>query len=148
MGDPNTPNTHAEEAHPMTIDDLQTALESLPTERLERLVDRLERDPEINVTVGAWLPHCPMVLAGFDPGHADSNLPEHRFAAVWDRVATPKTRSWLALPATGRPARRSDVQLLLRRANAVLAYRATRYRSDDRRRRTVRRVARSGGTGS
>jgi len=118
----------------MTIDDLQAALEGLSTERLQRLVNRLERDPEIKVTVGAWRPQCPMVLAGFDPTHADSNLPEHRFAAVWDRLATPDTRWWLLLliPATGRPARRSDVQFLLRRANAVLAYRATQRSSCSR----------------
>ena len=127
----------------MTVDDLQNALERLSTERLQCLVDRLERDRGIKVTVGAWRPQCPMVLAGFTPKDTDSNLPEHRFAAVWDRFATPEGRSWLRLPCAGRAARRSDVQLLLRRANAVLAYRSTRNRSHDpsQRQRAARAAA-------
>ena len=42
----------------MTIDDLQTALEGLSTQRLQRLVDRLAQDPDTKVTVGAWRPRC------------------------------------------------------------------------------------------
>jgi hypothetical protein len=112
----------------MTLDDLQTALEGLSTERLERLVDRLERDPDITVTVGAWRPQCPMVIAGFDPVHATANEPEHCFAFVWDHFARPEQRHWIPLRSVGGTARRSDVQILLRRANAVLAYRSARER--------------------
>lgn len=116
----------------MTIDDLQRVLEGLSTERLGRLVDRLEEDPNVKVTVGAWRPSCPMLLAGCDPRTAGANLPEHRFAAVWDQFATTEAKWWLPLPSRARTAQRSDVQLLLRRANAVLAYRSARTRSDDR----------------
>jgi len=45
------------------IDDLQTALEQLSSERPQRL----EGDAAVKVAVGASRPHCPMVLAGFDP---------------------------------------------------------------------------------
>ena len=107
----------------MTIDNLQSALEGLSTERLQVLVNRLEQNPDIKVTVGTWRPQCPMVLAGFDPTGAPASLPEHRFAAVWDRFAT-EARWWFPLPSAGRTARRSDVQLLLRQANSVLARRA------------------------
>jgi len=113
----------------MTIDDLQRALEGLSTKRLERLVDRLEEDPDVKVTVGAWRPGCPMLLAGFDPRTAGANLPEHRFAAVWDEFASSDRKWWRPLSSSARTARCSDVQLLLRRANAVLAYRSARTRS-------------------
>ena len=132
----------------MMINDLQTALEALSTERLQRLVDRLEQDPDIKVTVGAWRPRCPMVLAGFDPGDPDSNVPERRFAAVWDRFAASEPKWWIPLPRAGRTATRSDVQLLLRRANAALACGARRSRPDDRRPDTARRVAQNSGRGS
>ena len=129
----------------MTIDDLQTTLEGLSTERLQRLVDGLAQDPDIKVTVGAWRPRCPMVLAGFDPRHADSNLPEHRFAAVWDQFAASEPRWWIPPPSAGRIATRSDVQLLLRRASAVLAYRATRDHSPHSRDASRRRRRRTSG---
>ncbi len=130
----------------MTIDDLQIALERLSTERLQRLVDRLERDPDIKVTVGAWRPQCPMVLAGFDPENADSNLPELRFAAVWDRFAAPQARWWVPFPSRVRTARRSDVQLLLRRANFVLARRAERSNRRACLSQGARRVPQSSGS--
>jgi hypothetical protein len=107
--------------------DLQTALEGLTTERIQRLVDHLEANPDTSVTVGAWRPRCPMVLAGFDPATACPHAPETRFAAVWDRVAVPRRGRWWHLPlgfVPGRVARRGDVRMLLRRANAVLAHRA------------------------
>ena len=126
----------------MTVDELQSALEQLSTDRLQRLVDRLERDPDIKVTVGAWRPRCPMVLAGFDPRSAPANRPEHRFAAVWDQSANSDAKWWFPLPSAGRTARRSDVQLLVRRANAVLAYRAARGRMDGPCVRKVRRASR------
>lgn len=107
--------------------DLQNALEELTTERIQRLVDRLEGHPDAAVTVGAWRPRCPMVLAGFDPATASPNAPETRFAAVWDRVAVAQRGHWWHLPiglVPGRVARRTDVRLLLRTANGVLAHRA------------------------
>ena len=110
----------------MMIDDLQAALDGLSTERLQRLVDHLEREPDIEVSVGTWRPQCPMVLAGFDPQDATSNMPEHWFAAVWDRVAAPDPKRRLRLPFARRTARHADVQLLLRGANAVLAHRDAR----------------------
>jgi len=128
----------------MTLDDLQNALEGLSTERLERLVDRLERDPDIEVTVGAWVPQCPMVIAGFDPTCAKDNQPEHRFAAVWDHFATPEQKFRISLRLAGRPTRRADVQLLLRRANAVLAYRSARGWSRDDCHEQARRAHRHG----
>jgi hypothetical protein len=128
----------------MTLDDLHTALEGLSTERLERLVDRLERDPDIEVTVGAWVPRCPMVIAGFDPTCSEGNQPEHRFAAVWDRFARSEQKFRIPLRFAGRPARRSDVQLLLRRANAVLANRSARDRSRHDRQQQARRAHRHG----
>jgi hypothetical protein len=112
----------------MNADDLHTALEGLATERLQRLVDRLEADPGVKVTVGAWRPLCPMVLAGLDPRATPANAPEVRFAMVWDHFAgVAPRRRWLppGLFPT-RAARRSDVQLLLRSANEVLAERAAR----------------------
>jgi hypothetical protein len=128
----------------MTLDDLHTALEGLSTERLERLVDRLERDPDIEVTVGAWVPECPMVIAGFDPTCSEANQPEHRFAAVWDHFARSEQKFRIPLRLAGRPARRADVQLLLRRASAVLAYRSARECSRDDRHEHVRRAHRHG----
>jgi len=113
----------------MTIEDLQTALEGLSTERIQRLVDRLEQDPSISVTVKAWRPQCPMVLAGFEPLTGPANAPEQRFAAVWDRYARAERRHRLPLPwdiASAQVACRGDVQRLLQRANAVLAQRAAR----------------------
>jgi len=111
---------------PGSIGDLTKALDALSTERLQRLVDRIEHDPDIEVTVGASRPQCPMVLAGLDPQTATPHGPEHRFAAVWDRCATAEPGWWMPVPSAGRPARRSDVQLLLRTANAVLATRLVR----------------------
>jgi hypothetical protein len=114
---------------PTAIDNLVTALEGLSTDRLQRLVDRLERDPGVTLTVGDWRPHCPMVLAGFKPTAASGEAPEQQFAAAWDRFATPQARR-RRLPAppwrSGGPAYPSDVQLLLRKANAVLADRHAR----------------------
>jgi len=107
--------------------DLQNALEGLTTERIQRLVDHLEANPEASVTVGAWRPRCPMVLAGFDPASAHRRAPESRFAAVWDRVAVAQRGRWWQPPlflVPGRVARGGDVRMLLRRANAVLAHRA------------------------
>jgi hypothetical protein len=126
----------------MTLDDLQTALEALSTQRLELLVDRLERDPDVKVTVGAWLPQCPMVRAGFEPTRAMANQPEHRFAEVWDRFARSDQKFRIPLRPVGRTTRRSDVQLLLRRANSVLAYRSARERPRDERHHPTGRSAR------
>lgn len=110
----------------MRIDDLQAALDDLSTERLQRLVDRLEHEPDIAVSVGTWRPQCPMVLAGFDPQAATSKVPEQWFASVWDRVAAPDPKWPFRLPFAHRTARRADIQLLVRGANAVLAHRAAR----------------------
>jgi hypothetical protein len=111
----------------MTTQDLTTALEGLSTERIQRLVDRLEREPDIKVTVRAWRPQCPMVLAGFEPLTEPANAPEQRFAAVWDRFARPERRHRLPLPwdlASAQVACRTDVQRLLHQANGVLAARS------------------------
>lgn len=109
--------------------ELQTLM-GLSTERLTRLVEQLERSPDINVTVGSWLPQCPMVLAGFDHEHASACAPEREFANVWDQFAAgaPRRRSrWVPLfPVSAdrpRNARRRHCQALLRTANAVLAAR-------------------------
>jgi hypothetical protein len=113
----------------MTIEDLQTALEGLSTARIQRLVDRLEGEPATEVTVKAWRPQCPMVLAGFEPLSEPANAPEQRFAAVWDRFARPERRHRLPVPwdiASPQVACRTDVQRLLHRANAVLAERDSR----------------------
>jgi hypothetical protein len=110
-----------------SAEELQKALAELTTERIQRLVDRLESAPRATVTVGAWRPRCPMVLAGFDPATASANAPETRFATVWDRVAVAKRGHWWNLPVglvPGRVASRADVRLLLRTANAMLAHRA------------------------
>jgi len=111
----------------MTAADLRGALDGLTSERIQCLVDRLEDDPEIEVTVGAWRPQCPMVLAGFYPLRCAINAPETRFAAVWDNYARGERRRW-RLPASlrlshGAPARREDVKVLLRTANTILAAR-------------------------
>lgn len=116
-----------------TVDDLVTALEGLGTERLQHLVDTLEREPDVDVTVGSWRPHCPMVLAGFDPTEACGDAPEKRFAAAWDRFATPQRdrRRLRGLAWWGtRTAQPSDVRFLLRQANAVLAARLAEPRVD------------------
>ena len=110
----------------MTSKDLEGGLEGLSTERLLRLVDCLEKDPDVELTIGAWRPLCPMVLAGFNPDGASSNTAENRFASAWDRFAKPQWR-WRTLVAPARRiARRSDVQVLTRTANGVLARRASR----------------------
>lgn len=113
-------------------DNLQQALEGLSTARLRRLVDRLERDPDVELTIGAWRPQCPMVLAGYDPDGAHSNTPEHLFAGAWDRFAKPDLHWWVPLPLGPRRARRADVQLLLRTANAVLARRTVQHHSREK----------------
>lgn len=105
------------------VDQMRVALGELSTERLQRLVDRLERNPDVKVTVGSWHPQCPMVLAGFDPVGAEARCPEQCFAEAWDRFAKtePGTRWQAILWPAPRSARRSDVQLLLRSASAALA---------------------------
>ncbi|HEX4115968.1 MAG TPA: hypothetical protein VHY18_08855 [Solirubrobacteraceae bacterium] len=108
----------------MTIEDLTAALNGLSTARLQRLADGLERDAEVKVTVGAWRPQCPMVLAGYDPMSGSGHGPEDRFANVWDRFAS-SASGWRLLPRLGREARRGEVQALLRATNAVLAARLT-----------------------
>jgi hypothetical protein len=111
----------------MTAKDLRAALEGLSSERVHRLVRALERDPDIKVTVGAWRPQCPMLIAGFNPFQASPTAPEQRFAAVWDRFAAAERRRWWAFPISlgpGRVARRADVQTLLRTAKEVLAARS------------------------
>lgn len=110
----------------MAIDDLQSALDGLSSDRLARLVDQLEREPTAELTIGSWRPQCPMVLAGFEPRASAACLPEHRFAAAWDRVAAPEPKWGLRFPLTRRSARRADAQSLLRNANATLAHRAAR----------------------
>lgn len=112
----------------MTIDDLTAALNGLSTTRLQQLANRLARNPEVKVTVGAWRPECPMVLAGYDPQIGSGHGPEERFAKVWDRFASPPSRAW-PLPRRERDARRSDVQSLLRATNTVLAARLARGES-------------------
>lgn len=102
---------------------LSRALEALSDQRLRQLVGRLERVPDVEVTVGAWRPQCPMVLAGFDPGGTAINTPEERFAFAWDNFATPPGD---ALPQrnpgqpTSWPARRSETRALLRAAQREL----------------------------
>lgn len=116
----------------MTAEDLRAAIEGLSTERVHRLVGAIQRDPDIKVTVGAWRPQCPMLIAGFDPFRASPTAPEQRFAAVWDRFAAAEHRRWWAIPISlgpGRVARRADVQTLLRTAKEVLAARSARGES-------------------
>ncbi len=112
----------------MSSQDLEAAVEGLPTERIRRLLDGLERDPEVKLCVGAWWPQCPMVLAAFDPRTAAADPPEARFAAAWDRLATPGSRwqAWISPVGlcAGRVACRADVELLIRVGNQTLARRA------------------------
>lgn len=112
------------------IPSLETALESLPTPRIQRLVNRLELDPELEVTVGGWWPQCPMTLAGYEARQDAAGCqfgPEHRFAIAWDHFAQREHRRWWhSVINTPYRARRSDVQALLRMANATLAHRAGR----------------------
>jgi hypothetical protein len=106
---------------------LRAAIDELATERIQRLVDRLEATPEPAVTAGFWRSGSPMVLAGFDPAAASPDVPEARFAAVWDRVAVATRRRWWSPPAAllrGRLASAADVGMLLRTANGALAHRA------------------------
>jgi hypothetical protein len=116
----------------MAADDLRTALEGLRSERIQRLLDRLEKDREAKVNVCACGPHGPMLLAGYRPRTEALQAPEIRFAEVWDRFATPepqsKRLSWRSSAA--RQTQRCDVQRLLRTANAVLAGRTARPGSD------------------
>ncbi len=107
----------------MTTNDLQTALDGLPTERIRRLADRLQHDPDTEVTVGAWVPRCPMMLAGFDPRGVSTYTPEQYFEDTWNRFALPAPTPWWTPPvplSAGRAARRADVQQLLRAVNRVL----------------------------
>jgi len=113
---------------------VRSALAQLPLERLHRLVDALERDPDVQLTVGSWRPQCPMVLAGFDPDSPAADAPERAFAAAWDAFARSEPRRRRRSPwCSTRVACRADVQFLLRCANATLAARhARRGRSLDR----------------
>lgn len=113
----------------MISEPLTAALADLSTTRIQRLVDAIESDATIKLTVRAWSPNCPMVAAGFDPCDGFVlDCPERRFAAAWDRFAKPEPRyRWAPVffPLV-RSARRSDVQALLRAANEVLAARQER----------------------
>lgn len=109
----------------MITEPLQAALDELSTERLQALADVLSRNGKVGCTVGAWHPHCPMVLAGFDPDVQQAGCPERRFARAWDEFARPAPhRRWVpsCWPAS-RDARLSDVQALLRASDAALAAR-------------------------
>jgi hypothetical protein len=111
----------------VTTNDLQLALDGLSTDRIRRLADRLRQDPEPEVTVGAWVPHCPMMLAGFDPKAVSSYTPEQYFEDTWNRFALPAPTPWWGAPiplSVGRPARRADIQRLLFAVNGVLDARA------------------------
>ncbi len=111
----------------MTSHDLQRALEGLSTERIRRLADRLEEAPDREVTVGAWAPRCPMMLAGFDPAAAATYTPEQYFEDTWNRFALPAPTPWWTVPvplSAGRAARRADVQQLRRATHCVLAARS------------------------
>lgn len=115
---------------------LAAALADLPTERIQRLVDAIEGDATIKLTVGAWLPGCPMVAAGFEPQHGFApDCPERRFAAAWDRFAkTERRRLWHpGFVPIARFARQTDVQALLRAANGVLAARQATAHAKQRR---------------
>ena len=106
---------------------LRNALAQLPVARLLRLVDALERDPDVQLTVGSWRPQCPMVLAGFDPDNAEADAPERLVAAAWDAFARSEPRRRRRMPwCSTRVACRGDVQFLLRCANATLAARHAR----------------------
>lgn len=63
----------------MTITTLRQRLQGLPTERLQRLADRLGSEPDRKVTVAAWRLQCPMVLAGYDPELHSGETLEYRF---------------------------------------------------------------------
>lgn len=103
---------------------VKVALRALPTYRIQRLVDRLEHNPDTNVTACGWLPQCPMTLAGYPPNSLWSG-PEQRFAVAWDRFAVREhQRWWHKMVKTPHQARRCDVQALLRMANELLAQRA------------------------
>lgn len=130
----------------MNVNDLQDALELLSTPRIERLVNELEADPNVALTVGAWA-RCPMVLAGFNPASGHLASPERVFAATWDRVARTATPWWVPYPWRTRLARREDVQALLRTANVVLANRSTPRAKRTSRRRAGPIVVRRSGPG-
>lgn len=104
-----------------TLDELEAALDDLSTARLGRLVDALESEPDVKLTIGSWRPLCPMVLAGFVPNDDPAGAPEHRFASVWDRFARPEPFWWIRSPMLTLSARRRDIQLLMQSANSVLA---------------------------
>lgn len=113
----------------MAADELQTALDGLDSERIQRLVDLLEQHPKGKVSACARGRRGPLTLAGYERRTDASQTPETDFALAWDRLAGPapvrrRRRSWLSWRFAASPAaRRSDVQLLLRTANAVLAKR-------------------------
>lgn len=107
---------------------VQTALKGLPTSRIQRLVDELEADPDVEVTVCGWWPQCPMTLAGYQ--YLQSTIecnsgPERQFAVAWDHFAQRESKRWWhTIVDTPHRARRGDVQALLRAANEVLASRS------------------------
>jgi hypothetical protein len=113
----------------MAADELQTALDGLPSERIQRLVDRLEQHPRAEVSACARGRRGPLTLAGYERRTDALETPETDFALAWDRLAGPeplirRRRPRLSWRLSAPPAaRRSDVQLLLRTANAVLAKR-------------------------
>lgn len=109
----------------MISPELKSALARLSTGRLQRLVDRIEAEPDIELTVRGWYPQCPMVAAGFSPSR-DGAGPECRFAAEWDRCARAEPHWWHAFFPLPYRACRSDVRGLLRAANTVLAARDAR----------------------
>jgi hypothetical protein len=130
--------------HPIGSDDalsravrtVSRAVEALSDQRLRRLVERLERQPDVEVTVGAWRPQCPTVLAGFDPGGPALNTPEERFALAWDNFATPPGDASLRRKAgqpASRPARRPDMRALLQAAQRALPSRVDDVRSRQQR---------------
>jgi hypothetical protein len=116
----------------MRAQELQTALEALPAELIQRLTDRLEADPDMRVTVGHWH-RCPMTIAGVDRFEIVEDGPEHRFASAWDRYASAASRlTWRHFPVISASAAKADVQTLLRLANATLAARSgTRLPADE-----------------
>jgi hypothetical protein len=121
--------TTPKEGAPMAADELQTALDGLPSERIQRLVDRLEQHPRAEVSAFARGRRGPLTLAGYERRTDALETPETDFALAWDRLAGPepvgqRRRSRLSWRFSAAPtARRSDVQLLMRAANAVLAKR-------------------------
>jgi hypothetical protein len=117
-----------------TDDYLYTALDGLGSERLQRLADRLEGEPDVSVAVGRLSPLSPMVLAGVDLGGAGPDASEAHFADIWECLAVVQRRGVrriLGSRAAGA-ARRSDVQMLLRTVNTVLAERTARASRRDR----------------